>query len=66
MRKRGVGMIVLCDRCNAKALARFTMSESELALAFCGHHKDKYLESLSAQGFIEVVYAADKEVAKAL
>jgi hypothetical protein len=66
MRKRGVGMVILCDRCNARALARFTKSESDSELAFCGHHKDKYLESLSAQGFIEVVYAADKEFAKAL
>jgi hypothetical protein len=37
-----------------------------MELAFCGHHKNEYLESLSSQGFIEVVYAADKEFAKAL
>jgi hypothetical protein len=37
-----------------------------MELAFCGHHKNEYLEGLSAQGFIEVVYAVDKEFAKSL
>jgi hypothetical protein len=37
-----------------------------MELAFCGHHRNKYLESLSAQGFIEVVKSVDKEFAKAL
>ena len=58
-------MVILCDRCGARALSRFTKSES-MELAFCDHHKNEYLESLSSQGFIEVVYAADKEFAKAL
>ena len=57
-------MVMLCDRCSAKAVHRF--SKSELELAFCGHHKDEYLKSLSAQGFIEVVNPAGKEFAKAL
>jgi hypothetical protein len=59
-------MVILCDRCSARALTRFTKSESDMELAFCGHHRDKYLESLSSQGFIQVVEAADKEFAKAL
>jgi hypothetical protein len=59
-------MVILCDRCSARAQSRFTKSESDMELAFCGHHKNEYLQALSAQGFIEVVYAADKEFAKAL
>jgi len=58
-------MIMLCDRCSAKAVHRFDKS-GRISLAFCGHHKDEYLKSLSAQGFIEVVQAAGKEFAKAL
>jgi len=59
-------MVTTCDRCSARALSRFTKAESDMELAFCGHHCDKYLESLSSQGFVQVVEAVDKEFAKAL
>ncbi len=58
-------MVMLCDRCSAKAVHRFSKSERE-DLAFCGHHKNEYLKALSAQGFIEVVNTVGKEFAKAL
>lgn len=58
-------MVELCDRCSAKALTRFTKSESDMDLAFCGHHRNEFYGSLSAQGFIEVV-AEIKEFAKVM
>jgi len=57
-------MVELCDRCSAKALTRFTKSDMELA--FCGHHRNGFYESLSAQGFVEVVTFVEKVLAKAL
>ena len=61
-----MGHLVLCDRCSAKALFRFSKSDPAMELAFCGHHRNKYLESLSSQGFVLVVDTFDKEFAKAI
>ena len=54
----------LCDRCSARARDRFTKSEA-MELAFCGHHSDKYRESLSSQGFT-VVLTPSQELAKSV
>jgi hypothetical protein len=61
-----MGNLVLCDRCNARALTKFTKSDPEMELAFCGHHSDKYLESLSSQGFVQVIATPSREFAKAI
>lgn len=49
---------ILCDRCSARALERFTKSEA-MELTFCGHHSDKYREPLSSQGFINVLLTVE-------
>ena len=40
-----------CDRCNAAALVVFEHDGDGATLAFCGHHADKKLDPLLAQGW---------------
>lgn len=44
---------VLCDRCGVRAPHRFSKSDA-LELAFCGHHANRFRETLSVHGFVEV------------
>lgn len=42
-----------CDKCGAQAIYRYARPGSdELDLLFCNHHSGKFVESLTAQGFV--------------
>lgn len=41
-----------CDRCGAQARTRAIMPNSSLVLLFCGHHTNKYIHGLAAEGAI--------------